>query len=491
MFKRPTKKQLLVRRIFFSTVATLSVLIILTVTILFLQGFRLDSGNRLAQGALLQFNSTPNAADVIIDGKSTGVRTAGKQTVVAGIHTVLFSKDGYEDWTRSIDFAAGTLTWLDYARMVPKERTPEAVANFKTVVAAKASPDNKFILVQEAADQPVFQLADLRSAEVKTSGLTLPADLYSDPTTVGVTHVFAPDEWNVGGRYILVKHEYKDQLEWLMVDTENIAQSINITRLLSVDFKDLHFAGTNGQTLFGVASDNNIRKLDLSSATISRALVSNVEDFDVFSTDTISYIGIDPTDSTKRVAGIYQDGDDQPHVVRTVDSLDTVLKIAVGNYFNDNYVAIAEGSKVTLLMGSYQISGNNDMTDLKHFADMDLPTTITQLSLSPKSDYILAEAGTSFMTYEIEHSRSSKGTLQSTPTSPATPLRWLDIAHVWNKQNGSLVMRDFDNANIYSINTVAGNFDATISQNGRFFYSIGASTKAEGFTLQRVKMILD
>ena len=489
MFKRPTKKQLLVRRLFFSTVATFSVLIILTVTILFLQGFRLDSGNRLSQGALLQFDSTPNAASVSIDGKDTGVRTAGKQTVVAGVHTVLFKKDRYEDWTRTIDFAAGTLTWLDYARMVPKQRNPETVANFQTVIAAKASPDYKFILLQEAADQPAFQLADLRSSEVKLSSLTLPATVYSESSTPDVAHSFTIDEWNVGGRYVLVKHEYQSQAEWLMVDTEDVSQSINITRLLSVGFKDLHFAGTNGRTLFGLADDNNIRKLDLSSATITRALVSNVESFDLFDTDTISYVGISPTDSTKRVAGVYQDGDNEPHVLRTVDSLDTVLKIAVGNYFNDNYVAIAEGSKVTILKGSYQISGNDDMTDLKQFADMTLPSAVTQLSLSPKSDFVLAEAGTSFMTYEIEHKRSASGVLESAANATPTPLRWLDISHLWNVQNGSLVMRDFDNANIFSINTVAGDFDATISQNGRFFYSIGKST--EGFTLQRVKMILD
>jgi len=489
MFKRPTKKQLLIRRIFFSIVATFSVLVILTVTILSLQGFRLDSGNRLAQGALLQFDSTPNGADVSIDGKNTGVRTAGKQTVVAGIHTVLFSKDRYEDWSRTIDFAAGTLTWLDYARMVPKERSTQTVANFKTVVSAKASPDFKFILLHEAADQPVFQLADLRSSDVKLTSLTLPATLYSDATTAGVSHSFALDDWNVGGRYILVKHQYKDQLEWLMVDTENVSQSINITQLLSVGFKDLHFAGTNGRMFFGLADDNNIRKLDVSSATISRALVSNVESFDLFDNNTVSYIGIDPSDSTKRVAGIYQDGDAAPHVLRSVDALNTVLKIAVGNYFNDDYVAIAEGTKVSIFKGSYQVSSDDTISDLKQFASMDLAGPVTQLSLSPKSDYILAESGTSFMTYEIEHSRSAKGTLDASPQAASTPLRWLDLTHVWNQENGKLVMRDFDNSNNYSINAVAGNFDATISQNGRYFYSIGKS--ADGFTLQRVKMILD
>jgi hypothetical protein len=490
MFKKPTKKQLLVRRVFFSVVATLSVLIILTVTILFMLGFRLDSGNgRLEQGALLQFDSTPNDASVWIDGKNTNVRTAGKQTVQVGTHTVLFAKDRYEDWSRTLDLAAGTLTWLDYARMVPKERSAETVAHYKTIVAAKASPDMKFMLLQEAADQPVFQLADLRSAEVKLTSMTLPADLYGDSATAGVTHTFALDEWNAGGRYVLIKHEFNGQLEWLMVDTENVAQSINITRLLSIGFKDLHFAGTNGRSLFGLADDNNIRKLDLSSATLSRALVSNVDAFDLFDTNTISYVGIDPENSTKRVAGVYRDGDDEPHILRRVDSLDTVLKIAVGKYFNDDYVAIAEGAKVTILKGTFPTSSSDDTSSLTRFATMDLPTSVTQLSFSPASDYVLAEAGAAFATYELEHMRSANGTLDSNEGANATALKWLDTAHMWNQQNGTLVMRDFDNSNIYSINSVSGNFDATISQNGRFFYSIGKSD--EGLTLQRVKMILE
>jgi hypothetical protein len=490
MFRRPTKKQLLIRRIFFSAVATLAVLIILTVTILFMLGFRLDSGNgRLEQGALLQFDSTPNTADVSIDGKATGVRTAGKQTVSAGIHSVLYTKPGYENWSRTLDFAAGTLTWLDYARMVPKDRTPEKVASYATIVGAKASPDMKFMLLQEDAAVPQFQLADLRSADVKLSMLDIPATVYSEAGTVGVAHSFAMDKWNVGGRYILIKHTYNDRSEWLMVDTENVSQTINITRLLSVNFTDLKFAGTNGRTLFGLVDDRNIRKLDLSSATLSRALVSNVSSFDLFDTNTISYVGIDPNDPTKQVAGVYRDGDDQPHVLRAVDSLDTVLKIAVGEYFNDNYVAIAEGSEVTILKGNYQVAGNDDMTNMKPFASMSLMSSVTQLSFSPKSDYIVAANGDSFKTYEIEHSRSAGGAIDSNPAAASTQLQWLDTAHLWNRQSDTLVMRDFDNSNVYTINAITGDFDVTVSQNGRFIYSIG--TADQGFSLQRVKMILE
>lgn len=490
MFKRPTKKQQLIRRIFFSVIATLSVLIILTATILFMLGYRFGGDvGKLEQGALLQFDSTPNGANIWVDGKNTGLRTSNKQTVVAGNHSVLFSKDKYENWTRTLDFSAGTLTWLDYARMVPKQRAPETIVQYQTVVAAKASPDMKFMLIQQAADKPDFQLADLRSVDVKLSNLSLPATLYSDPTTVGVAHVFTIDTWNTGGRYVLIKHEYNGQLEWLMVDTENVVQSVNITQLLSVGLNKVVFSGTNGRILFGLANDGNLRKLDLSSATISKALVANVESFEVFDTNIISYVGIDTIDNTKRVAGIYRDGDETPHILRTVDSLDTALKIAVGRYFTDDYVAIAEGAEVTVVKGSYPTSSADENDSLKKFATMQLDKPITSLSFSPKSDYVLAESGTVFKTYEIEHLRIASGTLDEKDEAASTSLRWLDIAHLWNQQNGQLVMRDFDNSNVYTISAIGGSFDATLSQNGRFFYSIGKSN--EGFTLQRVKMIID
>lgn len=343
-------------------------------------------------------------------------------------------------------------------------------------------------MVQQVANTPEFQMADLRSADVKLSSMTLPESVYSEAGIEGVVHSFALDEWNTGGRYILMQHTFKDQTEWLMVDTENVSQSINITRTLGVNFKDIHFSGTSGRTLFGLADDGAVRKLDLSSGTLSRVLVSNVESFQLYETDIISYVGTDPTDATKKVAGVYRDGDEVSHVLRRVNN-DAVLAIAVGRYFTDDYVAIAENNKVTILKGSYPTSSDDDTDSLKQLATMQLINPVQRLSFSPKSDYILAESSAGFMTYEIEHLRTAAGTIDKSSEPATTPLQWLDIAHVWNQQNGQLVMRDFDNSNVFTISAVAGNYDATLSQNGRFIYSIGKSDK--GFTLQRVKMILE
>ena len=105
MYKKPTKQQLLIRRTIVSVVASVLVLITVTVTVLFMLGYRLDSGT-IEQGALLQFDSSPNGADVWVDGKLVNGRTATKQTVLSGTHTVRIAKNGYEEWTRTLDLAA-------------------------------------------------------------------------------------------------------------------------------------------------------------------------------------------------------------------------------------------------------------------------------------------------------------------------------------------------------------------------------------------------
>ena len=212
MFKKPTKKQYLIQRIIFSIIAVTALLIIVTLAILSMMGYRLDSDKgRLEQGALLQFDSKPSGADVYVDDSLVSGKTATKQTVVAGVHTVVMKKDGYRDWTRTLNTAAGTLTWLDYTRFVPTKLTVQKVATYQTLTGAKMSPDNKWALLQEKSDTPTFQLADLRSSDVKITTLTLPATSYSEADTPNVTHSFSIVSWDENGRYVLLKHIYKDQ----------------------------------------------------------------------------------------------------------------------------------------------------------------------------------------------------------------------------------------------------------------------------------------
>jgi PEGA domain. len=490
MFKKPTKKQFLIRRIILSSIATLAVIIIATVAILFMLGYRLDSNNgRLEQGALLQFDSAPSGADVYVDGHSIGTRTATKQTVIAGTHSIKMTKSGYQDWNRTLNLAAGTLTWLDYSLLVPKDRPVQTVTNYKTLVGLSISSDGKWALAQEKADLPSFHVVDLRSEDVKSTVISVPNASYSEPTVEGVTHSFNMVSWDSGSRYVLVKHLYRDLTEWIVVDTQNPNATINISQLLGVSFKDVQFAGTSGKVLYGLTSDGAIRKVDLSAATLSRAFVTHVDSFSIYDNTILSYIGVDAADSTKRVAGVYRDGDEAPHILRSTSSTDLVLKIATSRYFSDDFVAIAEGNMVTILKGSYPGSSNQDNTSLSKFASLELSGAVSALSFSPKGDYVVAQSGETFKSYEIEHTRADVGTIPVTDGKAASTLKWLDVAHLWNDDNNTLTIRDFNGINTFSIMKVEPGYSAGLSQNGRFFYAVGKTDK--GYHLQRVKMILE
>jgi hypothetical protein len=491
MYRRPSKKQLLLQRVIVSAISVLAVLIIATGTILFILGYRLDSDKgRLEQGALIQFDSTPAAADIAIDSEPTGTRTATKRSVIAGVHSFVVTKDGYESWAKSLTLKAGTLTWLDYIRLVPKDRTTETIASYASVVGEKASPDLKTLIVQEKSATPSFQLVDLTAQDVKTSTLSLPSSLYSDASNGDAKHSFIFDHWDNSGRFILLKHSYDDKTEWIVVNTQNVRESVNLTRLLSISVTSLRFAGTSGNLLYGLLSDGTVRKLDLAAGTISRALISDVKNFDLFETNILTYTGTDPEKNTRQVAGVYRDGDDAPHILRRVDSMNTPLRIDATRYYNDNYIAISEGLKVTILQGTYPTSSSEDVSSMPVHGEFSASANVERLIFSEDGEYLVAQSGLNFISYEVEHQRTTNASVPVAGDDALSPtLHWLDEAHLWLDYGGSLVIREFDGTNSHTINPVVEGFDATLSPNGRFLYSMNKT--GDMYHLQRVKMILD
>jgi hypothetical protein len=488
MFKRPTKRQLLIRRIITYTVMILAVVVIVAGTILFILGYRLDGAKgRLEQGALVQFDSRPNGADVAIDGKSINANTPSKQTVIAGNHQFVVNKSGYDTWSKTLNVKAGTLEWLNYLLLVPKNLPTESVANYASIYGEKASPDDKWLMVQEKASTPSFQLVDLRSQQVKSTTISLPTTVYSDATTPGMTHTFTMESWDQDSRYVIVKHTFNDKSEYIVVDTQNVASSINVSTLLSIPLSELKFSGTGGSTLYGL-TDGTLRKLDLSNATISRGLVSNVRDFNLFNNTVVTYTGTDPNNAAHQVAGIYREGDDVSHVLRIVNDLTTPLTIAATQYHGDDYIAISEGLKVTVLKGRYPASTDTANASLTSYAELKTSSNVDTTQFSVNGDHLVVQSGLNFVSYEIEYMRETNATITTTETTPRT-LQWLSDAYLWAVYDGHLSIREFDGTNTHVIMAMEPGFDATLSQNGKYIYGIAKS--GNNYQLQRVTMILN
>ncbi len=487
MYRRPSKKNQLIKRILVYAAMTIVVLITVAGLVFVVLGYRIDGENgHVEQGALLQFDSNPAGATVTIDSNVVSSRTPMKSSVVAGMHTFKMTKSGYETWSKTVDIKSGTLTWLDYAKLVPVSRPVVVVANYPTLADTKSSPAGDYMLVQQDAAVPSWQLVDLRSDSIKATTLVIPTTAYSESTTAGTIHGFKVTEWDRDGRYVLVRHTYNDKIEWLVVDTQNVAATKNITQLFGLAMTSVHFSGTSGAILYAL-TDGDLRKFDVSAATISRTFVSKITSFELYNTNVITYIGTSTTDPTQRVVGLYKEGDNLPYILRsTASNANIPLAVATTRYFNDDYIAITEGNKVTLLSGSYPSSGSVGSTSLGQFASFNLDFAVDRISFSKAGTYLLMQSGTGSVSYDLEHKLVSK--IFNVSGTSGNDYSWLDKAHLWSSVGGQLTMSDYDGINAYAINSVVAGQDATFTQNGRYFYSIGSATS--GYQLQRVRMIL-
>jgi hypothetical protein len=492
MYRRPSKKRELIRRVLIYALMTSVVIIVVSGLVFVVLGYQLGQKGQLEQGALLQFASTPGGATVTVDGKVQSAHTPSKMTVLAGEHTIEMSRTGYDNWTKTLDIKAGTLTWINYIRLVPSTHPTVTVATYPTVYDSKAAADGRSLYIQQSGSTPTFQLVDISSDKIKTTAITVPAKDYTDATSVGVTHTFSIAELSGDGRYLLLQHTYNDKKEWLVVDSQNLDNTKNVTALFDLDISELHFAGDNGSILYALTG-GDVRKLDLSASTVSSVLLANVSTFSLYNTNVITYIGT-TTDGTKRVVGLYREGDSAPVILRTTNSgPDVPLTVATSHYFNEDYVTISEGAKVDITAGSYPTPGATNISSLKPFASFNLSFSPSKTSFSIGGDYLVMQSGKTFAGYDIEHQTLASSTLSTiSPTATTTTLNssldWIDDSHLWSDDSGVVTMRDFDGTNVETFGPAVVGQMVTLSQDGNYLYSIGLTST--GYHLQRVHMVL-
>jgi hypothetical protein len=464
----------------------LSVVALVVVLLFIVLGYRFNrSDGRIEQGGLLQFDSRPGGAGVAIDGMALSARTASKATTGAGEHFITMERNGYQKWQKSVTVAPGAVVWLDYTRLIPDELKTENVASFSKIAASLASFDGKWMAIKEDIATPAIGLVDISREAIRQTTLELPTGSYTAPAA-GKGQSFALETWDSTNKYLLVKHVYNDaQMEWLVVNTENAAQTVNLTKLLNVPMTQVLFSGINTNTLF-VQVGTDVRKVDIAAATLSRPLVSNVAEFSVYDRSTIVYTTV--SEAGIRVAGYYEDGAEKPHVLRTfTDDGRTPLKVALGKYFNESYVAIAYGERVDIYKGKLPTTGNDvsSMTAERDFTQMG---GTQYIDIRNNGRFVAAQNGAEFQVYDIELKQLSKTTLKNALSTEAK-LKWLDNYHAWSDAGSTLRLYEFDGANQHDIMSVIPGQSATLALDGTFLY--GFTTATDGtYHLSRTRLIL-
>jgi hypothetical protein len=463
---------------------TLSVAIIVSLLMLVVLGYSFNQKDgKLEQGGLLQFESTPQGANVTLDEVLLGSQTNTKSTVDTGNHSVSYNRKGYRTWSKSIYITPGQIGWLSYARLIPTTITPKNVRSFTNLSGALASPERKYMLLSEHADQPVFLLADIQGDKVQYKDLTLPAESYTQPAA-GKSQTFTIDRWSDDEQAVLIRHNYDDnQSEWILLDRDSPEKSINITTTFAVQPSKLIFAGTGNKLLF-VQTDDIVRRINLDEQTLSRPLATHVANFNGYDEKTIAFTTT-PDDKGQRTVGYAAVDIDEPQTIATYPSDNQPLYAAMESYFGHRYVSMLHGTELKIVMGT--LPTPSQKANLKTFAKQTIPVGATNMIMTRNGRFVIVQLPDGYATYDIELTKYDKTTWDVQSTTPHD-IRWLDDYMIWSDNGGTLRTYEFDGANQQNIMPVAEGYAAEISPNDKYIYGIGRTDK--GFELKRALMIL-
>jgi hypothetical protein len=481
-----TKRAQLALRFFTYGIMTLATIVLTALAIFYAMGYRLNQDSLVfEQGGLVQFRSTPEGATVTIDGAAQNFKTPGRANVPSGVHTIAMKIDGYREWRRTVTVAPGQLLWLNYARFFPDSITTTPLKTFTSLSSTLASPDRRWMLFQEKADTPAITIADFANEKDPIySTLALP-DTKVGKGPDGKYGSFGLTEWDLSSRYFIVHQQTATGHEWLRVDRTKPEETVNISQLFKLNIADAHFAGNNPNIMY-VLTDGTLRRLDIGSSSASAALVNDVQQFSVYGDDTVSFIAkrrANPNDaaSVQQAVGLYKSGKES--IVQT-HALDVPVRIAYGQYDSHAFLAIHKGN------GVVQVLRDPGSGDSSEFATFALDNKNAEwLRMSNNGRMVVAGAGSSVVTFDIELNRPYESQLAFLGQNNVRPMQWLDDYYMWSDNGDKLNLVEFDGQNDREITTVAPGFGVTLSQNNKVLFSIGKNSTTGAYFLQSSQII--
>lgn len=477
MYNIPSKTRRRIRLSLVYTLMIISVISIVTVLVLIIQGYRYNRyDGRIEQGGLAQFASQPSGADVYVDGAQLGNKTPSKLTISSGKHEFTMKRAGYQTWQKSVAILPGSVTWLNYTLLVPQLISNETVASYGAVSSSAATTDGKFMAYTELASTPKIDFVGLDNVTPSVSTINLPVSSYAAPT-IANDQSFTVTNWDQTDRYLLVRHDYdKTKNEWLVVDTQGNQTVTNVTVDLGIAIVKAEFTLADNRALYVLTTTNQVRRIDLNASTLSGPLLSNISDFAQYDRATITFeTGIDPT-TKKRSVGYLTSGTPTPRLLDSyADNNTAPLHLRIGRYYGQNYIVIAYADTVNIMTGDLPSSNNRSASSLKTVVSLAVPGGVTYLGFSPdKQRFLYAQNGSHYLVYDLD---SGDLTSRAIKTSIHGPLPWLNTYHLENLYAGNLSIEDFDGTNSRVILTGATHQAAALTPNEDYLYAFVSTGK--------------
>ena len=462
MDRRKTKKIQNARIVATNIFMGLSVIAIVFVLMLIAMGFTFNESGSLEQSGLVQISSNPGGATVEIDGDTQFSRTQISKMLSATTHHFKITKAGYDTWEKDLKVDAGLLTRVEWVRLFPLKPEKTDIVNFGEPRLVSVSGDRKRMLFLEK-DQTELINIDLQGEKAKRTKLSLEKILGTTKgkTLIGNLSVVA---WNATNNKIILNWTVEEKATWYLVDLEDIENTINLTSKFSLNFSKILIANDSASKLW-VIEAGNLHLIDTSNLTISAAKITGIERI-TNNKDVVLYVNTDPQ-TKKRAIKLYKDGESDSTVITTVDKSTSVVTLALGTYWGDEWLTYTIDNQIFVSSGNYPSFEKPRNNALKPILTRELDYTPTLISVSDNQRLVTIAHEGNLMAYDVE----TRNYYDSTFDSPLASINWLDDFLLWQHHENKIIVQDFDGGNhrelLKNINT---QLPIVLSENNKWLY---------------------
>ena len=489
MYKQRSKRYERNRIILTYTLAPLIIVLVVSLFVLSILGYRFNTQNRTVyQGGLVQFNSNPGGATVSLDGSNISGRTATRENIVAGTHTVGIKRDNYQPWQKTVTVESGKILWLTYPLLIPQNLETEKLYNYGQISSTLHNSKQRLLGVQQSKNKPTFVTIRADDQGQRETS-TLPEKLYNPKMIKNNQDKFTPTYWSKSGRYVLYERELVDKKTWFLLNLKKPMQSYDISSTANVPISKVLVSDRNEQIAY-ILSEGTIRTVSLDTKTLSAPIVRDVISMTQSNKGVISYIAKNKQKSDKTnskfILGYITPGAQSS---RTLE-LSAVIEpkyLELAEFDRSQYLAVATDDKLDIYEFKLHPSDSQQNNEIELVATIPITKPVTEMMFSPVGRFVMIRSAEQTKVYDLELDKVSVINLR-TDGSAGTGAKWLDDFHLLSSYDQKMQLQEFDGENPASLVKSVPGTSAVLSDNGRFLYYIDKDKS--GFNVSRLRMIL-
>ena len=466
------------RIIISETLMFLAVVITVILLALLVSGYWLNSNFQVQRNGMLQISSYPTGATVEVDGEVSSwlERTNSSKILSSGEHTITLTKDGYDSWTKVVNISEGLLYRLHYPRLFLKERSPVAILDMTKYASATISSNhNSALLLNDTTKWGFLNLdADepkLRSLDISKLFSSITPSTESEPSHF--TGKILQADWDFDSSHVLFKVAKDDNIEWVLLDVNDIEKSINLTKEFGTNFSRIEILDNNSNTLLAV-QNRNLHKIDIPGRLISAILVANIDDFDHYNNEIVFSAAKDSsegevlqnqTSSTDSSTDISTNVAKQPYYVgyfrlgdtnlTELTSTATPVKVTISRFYDSKYVTIINEQNVSIHQ-----KDNFDEGVMEYV----LSFVPEKIKVGHDGEFLFFEKSHQLATLDMEAKAVREWSIEGV-------FDWVDNNMLYSINNGELTVYDFDGLNRRTIaQNVSSHFPVSITNDKWLYY---------------------